>query len=173
MEAFLWDGTKFVTGKLEKDPAVIYVLDRDLRIVYCNESWDRFAAQNGGSGLERQHQLGRAVMDAIPLPLKAFFEERYQKAFSSRQSWEYSYECSSSALYRTFRTVCYPDSRSDCLVVVNSLFVERVHECRSLERVSPELTLHRQRWHNQDVLPLQKDLPSGTIGYLGLGSRVS
>ena len=128
MEAPLWDSTSLLKKMLENDPAVIYVLDRNLRIVYCNESWDRFAAQNGGKGLERQHQMGRAVMDSVPMPLKRFFENGYRKVLSSRKMWEHCYECSSPAVYRSFRMACYPDPEGDGLVVVNSLSVERLHD---------------------------------------------
>ncbi len=113
---------------LEKDPAVIYVLDRDLRIVYCNEAWDRFAAENGGRGLSRELQLGRSVMDAIPLPLKPFFEDGYRRALSGRQSWEHCYECSSPTVYRNFRMMSRLDPEGEALVVVNSITVERPHD---------------------------------------------
>ena len=113
---------------LEKDPAVIYLLDRDLRIVYCNEAWDRFAAENGGRGLSRELQLGRSVMDAIPLPLKPFFEDGYRRALSGRQSWEHCYECSSPTVYRNFRMMSRLDPEGEALVVVNSITVERPHD---------------------------------------------
>ena len=115
---------------LEKDPAVIYLLDRDLRIVYCNEAWDRFAAENGGRGLTRQLQLGRSIMDAVPSPLKPFFEEGYRTALSGTQPWEHCYECSSPTVYRNFRMMSSLNPTGEGLVVVNSLTVERPHDDR-------------------------------------------
>jgi hypothetical protein len=113
---------------LEKDPAVIYMLDQGLRITYCNEAWDRFAAENGGRALERQFQFGRSVMDAIPVPLQRLFEESYRKVLATRKTWEHCYECSSPTHYRTFRMVVYPAPQGEGLVVVNSLTVERPHD---------------------------------------------
>lgn len=126
---------------LEKDPAVIYALDRDLRIVYCNEAWDRFAADNGGRGLERERQLGRSVMDAIPAPLKQFFEQGYQQPLSGR-AWEHCFECSSPAVYRSFRMVAYPEPEGAGIVVVNSLMVERLHDGNERSTCIPNETAY-------------------------------
>lgn len=119
-----------LTMRLEKDPAVIYMLDRDLRIVYCNEAWDRFAAENGGRGLERERQFGQPVMDVIPQPLRRFFKEGYEKVLFGRETWEFTYECSSARVYRTFRAMVYPAPLGEELVVVNSLSVARPHQDR-------------------------------------------
>ena len=111
--------------KLEKDASVIYALDKDLRITYCNEAWDRFAIENGGRGLERERQSGRSVMEVVPRPLQPFFEKGYRRVLQKRENWEHTYECSSSTIYRTYRMAAYPDPESSGLVVVNSLITER------------------------------------------------
>ena len=90
--------------KLEKDASVIYALDKDLRITYCNEAWD---------------------MEVVPRPLQPFFEKGYRRALQKRENWEHTYECSSSTIYRTYRMAAYPDPESSGLVVVNSLITER------------------------------------------------
>ena len=36
------------TDSFESDPAVIYALDRDYRLIHCNLAWDRFALENNG-----------------------------------------------------------------------------------------------------------------------------
>jgi hypothetical protein len=41
----------------EDDPSVVYVLDDDLRLAYCNKAWDEFAEHNGGAHLRRVEQL--------------------------------------------------------------------------------------------------------------------
>jgi hypothetical protein len=115
-------------SNLEKDPAVIFALDPELRIVDCNEAWDRFAAENGGQGLDRAHLMGRSVLDAAPEPLKQLLQEGYRQALVSHQPWEYCYECSSPTMYRTFRMVVYPDPDGTDLLVVNSLTVEKRHD---------------------------------------------
>ncbi|MBN9661176.1 MAG: PAS domain-containing protein [Acidobacteria bacterium] len=112
---------------LETDPSVIYVLDRDLRITYCNAAWDRFAVENGGMDLVRPHLLGRSVMDSVPQVLHGFFEDGYRKALSSGETWEHSYECSSASTYRAFRMLTYPEPDRSGLVVVNLILVAHPH----------------------------------------------
>ena len=112
---------------LENDPSVIYFLNLHLRITHCNLAWDRFANQNGGQDLAREVVVGRPVMDAVPAPLKPFYDDAYARVFASQKPWEYTYECSSATTYRSFRMSIYPDPDNNGLVIVNSLTVERPH----------------------------------------------
>jgi hypothetical protein len=36
-------------ASLEADPAVCFVLDDKLRLLYCNPAWDRFATEDGAT----------------------------------------------------------------------------------------------------------------------------
>ena len=128
LRSTLRDKTGLLRQQLETDPAVIYILDERLRITYCNQSWDRFAGENGGRGLERERMYGRSWMAAIPVPLQQFFEEGFAMALTTRQVWEHCYECSTPTVYRAFRMTTYPDPEGMGLVVVNSLMVERPHD---------------------------------------------
>jgi hypothetical protein len=112
---------------LEDDPSVIYFLNPRLRITYCNLAWDRFASQNGGQDLAREVVVGRPVMDAVPAPLKPFYNDAYDRVLSSQKPWEYTYECSSATTYRSFRMSIFPDPDNSGLMIVNSLTVERPH----------------------------------------------
>ncbi len=127
----------FGRERLENDPAVIFSLDHDLRIVYCNAAWDRFAQENGGVGLERGAQLGRSVMSCVPDVLKAFFEDGYRRTLASREPWQHSYECSSPSHFRSFRMMTYAEPDGSGLLVVNSLTAVRPHEQAPLR---PELS---------------------------------
>ncbi len=120
--------------KLELDPSVIYMLDEKLRIVYCNEAWDVFAAANGGLGLERRTLFGRQVMDAIPKALTLFFMKAFGRVLSTKESWGHNYECSSPTTYRSYRMMVYPNPEEPGLVVVNSLIVEQPHSLDGQER---------------------------------------
>lgn len=111
---------------LEHDPAVIYVLDNDLRIIYCNAAWDRFAKNNGGSAsVYRRNQLGSCVLDAIPRPLKPFFRDAYSKVLATGEAWAHEYECSSPTEFRRFQMNVQPAAQGGGLLVVNSLHEER------------------------------------------------
>ena len=39
------------TSVVETDPAVIFCLDAELRLTYCNAAWDQFAQENGAPEL--------------------------------------------------------------------------------------------------------------------------
>jgi hypothetical protein len=116
-----------IRDNLEKDPSVVYFLDRRLRITHCNPAWDRFAAENGGEHLTRQAMIGTSVLEVIPAPLKPFYGDGYDHVFSSLVPWEHTYECSSPTIYRSFRMGVYLDPEEEGLVVVNSLTVEHPH----------------------------------------------
>jgi hypothetical protein len=114
--------------EFENDPAVVYLLDNDLRIKYCNKSWDDFADQNGGVHLRRTGQVGRCVLDSTAEPLKAFYQSAFDQALAESQPWQHQYECSSPGLYREFHMQVLPLHAPPSLVVVNSLVIERAHD---------------------------------------------
>ncbi|MGJ5818425.1 PAS domain-containing protein [Paludibaculum fermentans] len=128
--------------RLEDDPAVIFALDNDLRIVYCNAAWDRFARENSGAGLERHRQLGQPVMACVPDVLKPFFEDGYRRVLTSREAWQHSYECSSPSHFRSFRMLTYAEPDGSGLVVVNSLTVMRPHDEHDRVPLPPEISCY-------------------------------
>ena len=113
---------------LEQDHSVIFSLDANLRITYCNTAWDRFAAANGGPGLIRPAPLGRSVLDYISGPLAAYYETAFRNALRAAEPWRHVYECSTPAAFRKFVMHVFPDKGTHGLLVVNSLCVERPHE---------------------------------------------
>jgi hypothetical protein len=113
---------------LEDEPSVVYVLDSNLRLAYCNKAWDEFAMQNGGAHLLRNEQLGRSVLDSISGPLKPFYGSVFERTLADQQPWEHVYECSSPDCYREFHERVLPLKAPPRLVVVNSLVVDKAHE---------------------------------------------
>jgi PAS fold len=114
--------------EFEDDRSVIYLLDDNLRIAYCNKAWDEFAERNGGVKLQRTEQVGRRVLDSTAEPLKAFYRSAFERALAEHQPWEHLYECSSPGLYREFHMQVLPVQAPPCLVIVNSLVIEKPHE---------------------------------------------
>src|SRR5215469_12449153 len=88
---------------LEHEPSIVFVLDRDLRIVYCNEGWDAFARDNGGTAWERPSPYGHLLLDVIPDRLRNLYRTAYRQVFFSGVPWVHHYECSSADFYRSFR----------------------------------------------------------------------
>jgi len=116
----------FRIENVEADTSIIYVLNSDLRIIYCNKAWDQFASLNGGAGLNRRAILGKPILDVVAGPLKVFYANAFAQAKEKGQPWEHDYECSSPASYRLFHMRVLPVTDS-YLLVENSLRFERPH----------------------------------------------
>lgn len=119
-------GSGFMVPLLESDPAVIYGLEPDFRIFYCNPAWDRFAAKNGGRNVDSEAARGVSVLDVTPEALRSFYEDAYLTVQLQRKPWEHDFECSSPEMYRAFRMRVFP-LRASALLVENSLLIERLH----------------------------------------------
>lgn len=117
------------TSRFEDDPAVIYILDRSFRLVYCNSAWDLFALQNGGGPkLLRERQIGRGVMQSTPVPLIRFYHALFTRVLSQETTADHVYDCSSPDLFRQFHMHVQrlePLGGAPYLLVVNSLVKER------------------------------------------------
>lgn len=116
----------FQPPEVEADHSIIFMLDPNLRIVYCNAAWDLFASRNNGVSLLRSAVSGTAVLDAIPEPLKSFYARHFAQVAAMGTPWEHDYECSSPDLYRLFHMRVLPLSDS-YLLVENSLRFEEPH----------------------------------------------
>ena len=116
----------FRLENLETDRSIMYMLGPSLRIIYCNKAWDEFASLNGGIGLERNVILGTSILDVVPSPLRAFYEDAFAQVRQQLKPWEHDFECSSPDTFRLFhmRVLPLPNSNS---IVENSLQVEKPH----------------------------------------------
>jgi hypothetical protein len=114
---------------LESDPAVIYILRPDLRIIYCNRAWEQFASENQGKGLSRLEVLGTAFLSAVPDPLSNFYANGFAEAHRTGV-WEHDFECSSPELFRLFHMRVLRLAGLH-LLVENSIRIERPHQRES------------------------------------------
>ncbi len=105
---------------------MIYALDRDLRITYCNRAWDRFAAANGGDQCLRESVLGRSLSDFIPESLRSFYADAFARVFETGAIWEHRYDCSDARTQRDFHMRVLP-LEGGGLLVINSQIGERPH----------------------------------------------
>ena len=112
---------------IEHDSAIVFALDRELKIVYCNQAWDRFAESNGGAALKRPTPHGMCVLDVIPEPLKALYRSAYLNVFATSRQWVYDYECSSATVHRLFRMTALHRPKDELILVTNFLLEERPH----------------------------------------------
>ena len=112
---------------IERDSAIVFALNRELRIIYCNEAWDRFAQSNCGTALMRPMPYGVCVLDVIPEPLKSRYRSAYLNVFATRRQWVHAYECSSSTIYRLFQMTALQRPEDDFILVSNFLLEQRPH----------------------------------------------
>jgi hypothetical protein len=100
----------------------IYVLRPDLTLVYVNDGWTKFAAENGGEPMiSERWPIGCAIAESIPDVLRPFYTDHFSKCLESRSPWQHRYECSSPDVYREFLMTTYPLGDRQGLLVVNSL----------------------------------------------------
>lgn len=109
---------------LESSQDVIFVVNSDLRLTYCNPAWDKFALENDGEDATASCVLGTDLMRAIPLPLRDFYRGAFQRCRQQGLAFELDYECSSAKMYRLLHMSIFPLKRSNELAVVNSTRVE-------------------------------------------------
>jgi hypothetical protein len=103
-------------------------LNSDLRIVYCNPAWDRFALANNGGLALSDRVLGSIIMEFIPPELIDF----YRAAFASARDAvvEFDYECSSPDSYRIFQMQILAVEQPKGYTLINALTVEEGMEAK-------------------------------------------
>jgi hypothetical protein len=107
----------------DKDPAIIYALDEDLRLLRCNPAWDRFAGDNGAADLTGSRVLGACIMDVVPDVLQDFYHNVYDSVRKFQRPRSHVFECSSPFVSRSFLMRILPVGAS-CFLVVNTLIHE-------------------------------------------------
>jgi hypothetical protein len=106
---------------------VIFLVDSELRITYCNPAWDTFAMANGGEGVLAEHVIGSNLMSAIAEPLHPLFRDVCRSCREHHLTFDMDYECSTAALYRLLHVKILPLRASGELAFIHSTRVERPH----------------------------------------------
>ncbi|MDP9160360.1 MAG: hypothetical protein M3O09_09055 [Acidobacteriota bacterium] len=119
-----WPFFDFPKLSVDLSRDVIYLLSHELRIVYCNPAWDKFALENQGTAARCQNVSGTELLHYIAEDLQPTYLRAFASARTSGRS-ELTFECSSPSHYRHYRM------RIRLLragyAITNSLQVERPH----------------------------------------------
>lgn len=107
----------------DKDDSLIYLLDRDLKIMRCNLAWDVFALANGGEKAVSSKVIGMCIMDAVPQALQHFYKAAYDNVDRFRRSCWHVFECSSPTHARVYQMRIMPTDRGRFLTI-NTLISE-------------------------------------------------
>lgn len=115
-----------ILGALDQSADVSFVLDRDLRLIYRNQAWNKFASENDASQLAAQSVIGTDLRNVIGSELMPFYVAAFEKVERERTAWECLYQCSSPQSFRKFRMQIQPLAPAGYLVR-NTLVIERTH----------------------------------------------
>jgi hypothetical protein len=121
---------------LELEAGSAYLLSLDLRIIYVNEGWRRFARENGAPELATNFDSVTPVTDVCGEPLRSFYREGLARVRMSGQSWSHLYECSSTLRYRKLSVRVDMTAQRDAFVVIHSTVAEAALERESTETSS-------------------------------------
>lgn len=122
----LLSGVDLVT--LEADPHSIYALSDQLKLIYLNPAWFRFALENNGEpGITERYPVGSDFSRAVSGVLKQYYIERFLNVLRSGVVWEHDYECSSPDLFRMYHETAYPMHNQSGILVMSSLRVQSAH----------------------------------------------
>ena len=87
---------EFTRHAVDESRDVIFMVDSEMRITYCNPAWDQFALANGGEDFVAARALGTDLMQVIPDPLRDFYSEAFQRCRQYHLTFDIDYECSSA-----------------------------------------------------------------------------
>jgi hypothetical protein len=85
---------------LEQSENACYILDGQLRFIYCNSAWDRFAASNDAPELLGESVIGATLMRYVPGVLTGAYEQAFQSVRETGRVWSKTYECSSPGQFQ-------------------------------------------------------------------------
>jgi hypothetical protein len=139
-------GTELFTPKLvamldplEESADVCYALDPELRLIYRNPAWDRFALENGAPELACDSVYGTDLQQVIGRELIPFYMAAFATLERDRVVWECIYDCSSPGVFRKFRMQIQLLAPSGYLVR-NSLLIEEAHAPSALSSFQDHLS---------------------------------
>lgn len=110
---------------------VTYLLDAELRIVYCNPAWDAFARANGGDNLLSHPAIGANVLDVTSEGLRDFYARVFRQAISDPLPVSFDFECSSAEILRLMRMEVHHLPASRCFAVICSVRSQQAHSAES------------------------------------------
>ncbi len=120
-------GLNFET--IENSAHSIFVLSKDLKLIYFNPAWFDFAKKNNGEpGITLRFPIGTPIESAISGDIKDYYIENYLKTLRDLKVWKHEYECSTPKLFRKFYQDSYPLKNGEGIVVVNSLKIEKPYD---------------------------------------------
>jgi hypothetical protein len=120
---------------LEAETAVCFVIDEQLRLIYCNPAWDRFAMQNDAPHVRGEHLLGAPVLDSTSGDLLDHYRALYNEVLADGNPRGHDFFCSSPDVERLMRMQIYRLRNVAALLVTCSIRREQPHGFPSAEPI--------------------------------------
>ena len=95
-------GLELLTA-LDGEEDVVYALDADLRLVFSNLAWWRYARANGGEQCLDDYGLGASVRGVVPDTLRRFYDEAFGSVLVGGPPVDHEYRCPTPTEHRMFR----------------------------------------------------------------------
>lgn len=112
---------------LDADERTLVALDPDMRIVWVNTTWQRFAEQNGGGPVLERFTPGAVYLDGIQGELRPLYDGIFRRVLEEGIPHESLYECSSPERFREYRLRALPFARRG-LLLEHTRVAERPHD---------------------------------------------
>src|SRR5947209_1524243 len=106
------------------DSDVVFCLDAELRITYCDATWDKVARANGAADFG-QPALGHSILDCMAEPDRTCYGSIFRRVLTQGQPWEHLYQYSAVDFHRQIRVHVLPLMRETGLMVIISLGVDQ------------------------------------------------
>lgn len=107
---------------------VTYLIDGDFCLRGYNQAWVEFAQANQGQGLLANYTIGRSILDAMPVVLRAYFDASYRAAMNTGEPFELDFLCSSPQKMRKFHQIATQLKNQKGLLIQNRLLLEQDHK---------------------------------------------
>jgi hypothetical protein len=114
----------------DHNDSIIYLLDPELRIVRCNQAWDRFALANHGDQAVSSKVIGTPILDVVPAALQSFYRAAYENVQRFERDWWHVFECSSTTQSRVYQMRILSCGHGN-LLTINTLLREAPQEARA------------------------------------------
>ena len=134
------DFIKEITRTFERSFSLIYVVNKNLKINYCNQALEKSGLLNVDCNRQRSSRtnvLPRGELDfleVVSIPLRPFYERRLSLVGESGQSAVHDLECCSEMFYRVCRVTIMPFAISDGYCIISSLLNSRRHSRKEITR---------------------------------------
>ena len=127
-----------ITRSFERSFSLIYIVDKNLKINYCNQALGKCGLLNGdcnrpkfpSTNIPSRGEID--FLEVISTPLRPFYESRLFIVGKSKEFAVHDLECCSEMFYRLCRVTIMPFAISDGYCIISNLLTSRRHSRKEI-----------------------------------------